>query len=306
MSLSTGFPRWIAGRYEELTELRPRRLKELRSLAAASGQHRRTPGIVAGLAFGLEVFLRFTRDVGALSEAEALAFWERGWTALGEAAGAQVEHVASADPTRRFLDLLASAIASGRAHVVSEKGAEPETPRAWGWRERVVGTGDYMRDEWQPLGNQVGWLTEGQLYLEPDAAYKAAQGAATLDGLSVQPRTLWKRLKEKGLLVRTDETRKRNVVRVTLQERRREVLHLRPETLLPAETSQSAQTAQEAGEQPLSGPILWDGSGTDGAETSQQTVPGTPGATGVGGSAGPIGPIGTFPGTRDPDGWEDA
>lgn len=301
----TGFLVWVAGRYEELTELRPRRLQELRSLATASGQHRRTPGIVADLALGLETFLRFARDVGALSEAEALALWERGWAALGEAAAAQVEHVASADPTRRFLELLASAIASGRAHVASEDGTEPEAPRSWGWRERTVGTGDYVRDEWQPLGNQVGWLSEGQLYLEPDAAYKAAQGAATVEGLSVQPRTLWKRLKEKGLLVRTDEKRKRNVVRETLQGVRREVLHLRPGTLLAAETSQTSQTSHEVEEPPHSGPILWDVSGSDDGETSHRNVPETPVDTGVGGSAGTIGTIGTFSDTRDPDGWED-
>ena len=114
------FLQWLAGRYDEHQDRRSVRVRELRAQAqASSSAHRRTPSIVAELAFGLETFLAFTREVGVLSKDEADELWRRGWEALGTAAAAQAEHHGAVEPTGRFLELVASAIASGRAHLAS-------------------------------------------------------------------------------------------------------------------------------------------------------------------------------------------
>ncbi|MGQ9576988.1 MAG: hypothetical protein ACUVUC_16925, partial [Thermoguttaceae bacterium] len=144
------FVRWLAARYEQIREAHPQEIANLRQAAYQSGQHRRTPGIVADLALGLRYFLLFARECGAVSETEAKRFWNEGWTALGELARDQTAHQATSDPARRFLELLGAAIASGQAHVAGPDGGEPPGRDAWGWREAIVGSGQYERAEWRP------------------------------------------------------------------------------------------------------------------------------------------------------------
>ena len=55
---------------------------------------------------------------------------------------------------------------------------------AWGWRLKVIGTGEFQREEWQPLGGCVAWLDREDLYLEPAAAYAAAQRQGAGGGLA--------------------------------------------------------------------------------------------------------------------------
>jgi len=289
----TGFLVWVAGRYDELAELRPRRLRELRDLATASGTlHRRTPGIVADLALGIETFLRFAQDAGALSEAEARAFWERCWTALGEAAAAQAEHVAETEPARRFLELLSAALASGRAHVASDRGSVPEVPAIWGWRHGPLWTVEYSPSGWQPQGDRIGWVRGEDLYLEPGAAFRVAQAMAPTDGLTIKATTLWKRLKEKGLLASTDEARQQNQVRVSLEGARRPVLHLRAETVMPQKPAQPAQPAHEDEPAGVSGRFLGAGLVPGAAEPAQQTRPAEADSVGVSEVAGRVGRVG--------------
>ena len=145
------------------------------------------------------------------------------------------------EPARRFIELTVSVLASGRAHIASSSGDHPEdSPQAWGWREVIVGTGDYERAEWRPQGNRIGWLHDHDgerddvdVYLDPNAAYAAAQtlGREIGDQLTVTPQTLRKRLNERGLLASTDQTRKTLTVRRTLEGQRRDVLHLYATTL---------------------------------------------------------------------------
>jgi hypothetical protein len=63
------------------------------------------------------------------------------------------------------------------------------------------------------------------------------------DALAVTPRTLHKRLSEKGLLVTREEGRGYLTVRRTLGGSRKSVLHLHAGTLVPQEVAQTAQTA---------------------------------------------------------------
>ena len=289
----TGFVVWAAGRNDELAELRLRRTRALRERATASEtQHRRTPAIVADLAFALEVFVRFARDVGAVSEAEAAALWERGWTALGEAAAAQAEHVVAAEPTRRFLELLTAALASGRAHVASDHGTVPEAPAAWGWRHGAFWSSEYSPSAWLPQGDRIGWVRGDDLYLEPGAAYRIAQAMASADGLTIKPVTLWKRLKERGLLASVDEAREQNQIRVTLEGARRSVLHLRGETVMPQGPAQPAQPAHEDETAGLSGRFLGAGSAPEAAEPAQQTRPADADFLAVSEVSGRIGRVG--------------
>jgi hypothetical protein len=221
-----GFVGWVAPQYDTVRANFRRDVAALRDHAYRSGQHRRTPAIVADLALGLRYFLTFACDVGAIARSEAESLWASWWAALGEAASAQAGHQADSDPARRFLTLLSAAIASGEAHIATAGGGVPGKPEAWGWRPAHK---DELAFDWRPQGKRVGWLAGNQLYLEPDASYGAAHavGQRAGDALTVTPRTLRKRLKEHGWLASVDEKRGTLTIRRKLEGRQHDVLHLR-------------------------------------------------------------------------------
>lgn len=287
-----GYIQWLAGRYDDLLRKKPARIAELRDQARIGAAHRRTPTIVADLAYGWNIFLNFSQEVGVLGDNEAAALWDRVWQALGEVAIAQGEHHHGANPVLRFGELLRSAVTSGRAHLAGPRGFEPDQPEAWGWRRRTVGAGANERDEWQPLGDRIGWVTEdGQLYLDPGSAYRTAQAMCGSgdDGLPVQPRTLWKRMHEANLLVSIDEARGRHTVRVQLAGTRRPVLHVRASYIFQ-ESAQSAQQDQDP-EIARSSVGRFVGRFSEGPEkTAHRNGPIPPAHS----AAGPIGPIGTL------------
>lgn len=293
--------RWLAEHYEAFQQSKPGRIAELRSQAATSAVHRRTPSIVAELALGLEQFLAFARASEALSREETEALWSRGWDALGRAVEEQAGHLGAQDQVSRFLELLRSAIASGRAHVASGDGNRPKSPEVWGWRRRGESAGK-ARDEWQAHGERVGWLRDDDLYLEPDAAYKAAEGMAMDDGLSITPRTLWKRMSERGLLASQDSTRKTLRIRVTLAGARRTVLHLKGSTLLSRELAQPDQAPPKPR---VSGVCGWAGSDDPAREPDQRTCPGGSTESAPSDAPGQVGQVGQLPraGEVETDEW---
>jgi hypothetical protein len=221
-----GYLRWLAPQYPEIRDGLRGEVAALRERAHAAGLHARTPGILAELAAGWRHWLDYAEASGALDRAERAALDRRVGAALAEAGAGQAEHVAAAEPSGQFLRLLAGALASGRAHFAAPDGGRPADPDAWGWR--------VMEDTWAPLGRRVGWIDGPDLYLEPEAAYAEAQELARHQGesLPVAPRTLWRRLRERGLLATWDAARQRHTVRRTLGGvEARDVLHVRADTL---------------------------------------------------------------------------
>ncbi|MFC1609975.1 hypothetical protein ACFL6C_03375 [Myxococcota bacterium] len=244
--------RWLASQLDKLMVSLPERHCELRTKAREGDVvHDRTPDQVASLFAGWEIFLRFAQEEGAINEEETVRLSEACWQALGEAAQAQAAHQVASEATRRFVGLLAAAIGSGRAHVASPDSNEPSEPERWGWRSKIIGTGENTREEWQAQGVCIGWIDGGDLYLEPEASYQCAQGMAGTsgDGLAISQRTLAKRLNEKKLLVTTGGKRGL-IIRKTLQGSRREVLHLNAEKVMPAGGEHRASPPAEKPAQP--------------------------------------------------------
>jgi Domain of unknown function (DUF927) len=238
----SGFLRWLASQHEDMQPRLAEQVAALAIKAQSIGQHQRTPYNVASLALGLHYFLRFAAEMDALSESEVDDLWQRTWRALTTVAAAQADYQASSEPTHHFLQLLAAALASGRAHVAAPDGSVPASPQSWGWWKTVAGTGDYQRIEWRPQGLRIGWVQSDDLYLESDAAFAEAQrlGREGGEALSVTLQTLKKRLKEQGLLASTESVggRERLEVRRTLEGNRRTILHLRSSTLVVPEVRQ--------------------------------------------------------------------
>ncbi|MEJ7901861.1 MAG: hypothetical protein WKF63_08425, partial [Thermomicrobiales bacterium] len=185
-----------------------------------------------------------------ISPAEGTAFWQRVWAALLDLARTQAHHLTQEDPVRRFLDLLSACISLRNAYIAGPGGDEPASPEAWSWHERVIGTGEFKRQEWQLQGKCVGWVDEAGLYLEPAAAFPAVQQFGNTSGtsLTVSAPTLWKRIDEAGLLRSTEQgVRGTRSVRKSFASSRRKVLHLRADALAP-EPATGPDQPEEDGE----------------------------------------------------------
>jgi hypothetical protein len=243
----SGFLRWVAGQYGTIQTTLAAETLRLRDLAAASDAHRRTPGIVASLGAAWRLFLDFALECGAITKPNAEAAWRRCWLALGQAAAAQAQHQAASEPTARFVELLTSALSSGKAHVAAPNGNAPEGAKGWGWRSAVVGTGEFARQEWRPQGARVGWVDGADLYLDRDAALAEVQrlGQVMGEGIAVTGQVLAKRLHERGLLASTDQTRETLTVRRTLEGKQRRVLHFAAATIVPEEASATDEGLDE-------------------------------------------------------------
>jgi hypothetical protein len=228
-----GFLRWLAPQYEEVRSRLAQEHAGLRALALGEENHPRTPGVVADLALGLQYFLDFAVARGVLTAADRERHARAGWSALLEAAADQAQEIRAQDPARRFLELVAGVITSGRAHLASRGGTHPANAAAWGWRRVDVGTGQFQRVEWQPQGRLIGWVDDADEYLDPGASYAEAQRFADDQGdrLPLSQRQLSRRLKEGKHLASWEGDRA--TTRRTLQGKERTVLHLAAGGLTP-------------------------------------------------------------------------
>ena len=188
--------RWLAPR---LTEVRASMNQIIDERRAIFSGHARTVTVLAQVYAAWTIWLRFAGEAGAVQESEAMAVAGEVWETLLCLAAEQHGNQQQSDPVLRFVELLASAISSGRAHVATVHAAgEPKNPEAWGWRKLSSGP--------VAQGTCVGWLDDNGLYLDPDAAYAAAAmvAAGAGSGVGVAPSTLHRRLLDRRLLLSTD------------------------------------------------------------------------------------------------------
>jgi hypothetical protein len=277
-----GYLRWIAQRYEDLQAARPAEHARMRAKALAEGQegqegqtgHARNPGICASLAWGWQCFVDFAVDIKAITWAERNQYVCRAWKGIKEAAAEQVRELASRDPVHRFLQLLTAAVASGRAHVCDARGQEPKpNPEGWGWRFEEHGAGQNLTVVCKPLGNCVGWLDGDDLFLDPTAAFAAAQlmGTAEGEGVGVGRDQLKKRLKDAGRLRSTEK--EKTTTRCTLQGQLRAVLHLHRNALSPQNpTEQTVNTGRTGRNSEKTGRVTSQGA----EQTCEQPNPDSP------------------------------
>jgi hypothetical protein len=221
-----GYVRFVAQRYEELRDEIQQRLRCYRDQATSSVSHQRTPDLVANLATGCWFFLQYAEDVGAITEEERQEYFDEAWAGIGEAAANQQQHQRSARPELRFLELLCSALGS-EGYLADPKGQRPpgnDVAASYGWRQSQY--------DWQPIGKRIGWIDGDDIYLDPEAAYKAAQEMARhSERIPIAEKTLHKRLSDSNLLASIDEARGKLTIRRQLEGKRRNVLHIKTDVL---------------------------------------------------------------------------
>ena len=92
----------------------------------------------------------------------------------------------------------------------------------------------------------MGWLHGEDVYFDPDGVFAEVQRLAAEQGgqtIPIAPRTLHRRLNERGLLAKVEKSgdKLRYCVRVTLEGQRREVLCFTTESLFPSGSAQVRQ-----------------------------------------------------------------
>lgn len=165
-------------------------------LAATNKQHSRQPTTIAHLLASWKAWTRAAVMDGALTRREARKFRKQIWEAMTSAMKTQKEMHTTTHPADYFLELLRSAMLSGRCHLASIEGNQPEgEAHLLGWRNGV------------PQGVLAGWIEEDEIYLEPGSAYNAAnaQGNSINEALPVGKKTLWARMDEKGYILRKEK-----------------------------------------------------------------------------------------------------
>jgi hypothetical protein len=125
----------------------------LRTRAEVAGVHRRTPEIVANLYAGLLYFLEFAQEKRAIGERGSKRIRDEAWSALVHVAAQQKDHQTASEPVTRYLELIMSALGSGRAHLAGADGNHPgdAIASACGWWKRGA-SGN--------RGSRIGWITE--------------------------------------------------------------------------------------------------------------------------------------------------
>lgn len=232
------YVQWLAGRFDQLAESLPVRFRALRDKAQQDGTHLREPAQVAFLYLGLETWLTFAVEIGALGADERDRMLAEAWTSLLGLAAAQGEALAAETPARRFLALLGDGVASRRAYLEGEEGGPPEDAGAWGWElHQWTDKDDEPQTEWRHGGGAVllGRVDDDWLYLFHEAAYQFVAARARDAGqvFPVELRTLLKRLEEAGLIAIGEDGRR--TVNVRAGERTQRVLKLRRDALSPSD-----------------------------------------------------------------------
>jgi hypothetical protein len=226
-----GYVRWLAPQYPAIRSRLAAERAAARDRFRADGQHARTSAEAGDLYLGLTYMVRFASQVDAITPAEATDILARAADALAHQARGQGEPQAANNPVDQFVAFIPAILIGGQAHLMPTNGMPPTDHHEFlGWRK----DDGYM---WEPRGTRIGWVEDEIVYLEPNVAFTEVQRMATTQrrDIKMSPQTLWKRLKGRGLLARTDcrGKKERSTVRVTIAGNEVKVLEMRWDTFFP-------------------------------------------------------------------------
>lgn len=205
--------------------------------------HSRTPAIMGELMATADLLHHFAsahemfpQDVLDDMKAKARA-------AITVAGHKQEEFLNSEDPAQTFCQVIRQLLGTNQAHVRTKSGGIPANPTKYGWltREKL---GEHAQHE--ARGPKIGWIDTlaGEFYFDPAAVGLIKKHS---DGkLMVTPQTLAKRMVEAGLVVRTDSTRQRNTVRMTLENHPHQVMVLSLSEIMGSESEPGPMDGDDA------------------------------------------------------------
>ncbi len=248
----------------------PKRYRALRLEVQQADGHARGPGQVAHLYLGLETFLVFAFNAGALDAETCGALLVEAWQALLTLAADQAADLAGESPVERFLALLGDGFSSKRAYLTDESGGAPVGEEsAWGWEEDPLNPGQYRHGN----GTRLGVVTAEWLLLIPEATYSYVVAAARNagEGFSVRLQTLTKRLAEAGK-IQTEAGGRQRTPRESIDGKRRRVIKLaRTPAYTPPQSESSESSESKTPDLGVDGTHFVDSLCGEGPEVSPQS-----------------------------------
>jgi hypothetical protein len=157
-------------------------------------------------------------DVKALTQLQQAAD-------MGRLAGLMAAYQIEQDEVERFMQLLRAAFSSGSCHIGNrlDQGPPASKPFVWGWRDAGV---DIVGDKnFNPMGDCIGYYCDSsgtapaEVWLIQENAFKiAAQFARNQgDSLLLSTASLWRRMYEKGMILRTEPATNGNKPKLTVK-----------------------------------------------------------------------------------------
>ena len=192
---TTGFLEWVAPRYEqEREELKSQQMIFRDDVFRDCSAHPRVVANAADLLAGIEPILVFALGIGAIDQHGFDGYWSRAQDALLASLEGQEENRVEQDPAERFLELLVSAVATGKAYLVwdpEDQVSAYDSAKLRGYQKitrrvpvRPAGSEPDPQDDgpefeekefYEPQGRQIGWWRCHNIYLDPQASMEIAQ-----------------------------------------------------------------------------------------------------------------------------------
>jgi hypothetical protein len=192
--------------------------------------HTRTPPMLGRLIATGQIVLIMAQKKGYLTAEKCNALIEEMTTAVIEMGNDQARHLEASDPIEVFFGSLRQALAGGQGHLRTRSGGIPLSCTNLGWTEErshgAIAT-------YKSHGPCIGWIDweEDELLLEADTGFAVVKKVSGAE-IAITKMTMWKRLKDAGMIVRCDETRQRNTIRITAEGHQRSVISLAASTAL--------------------------------------------------------------------------
>jgi DNA primase catalytic core len=161
-----GYLNWLGEQWDALRALLPELRHQYTERARAGmGQHLRSPANVAVMYLGWEMFIKYARDLHAVSDEDAEALMALGWDTLLSIGEHQDEEInREEDPLRMYYDALEQMLTQGTVYLRNVN--SPDNPQ----------TDKPTKARQAPNGEFLGWYDEQYWYLIDQAAYNAVKG----------------------------------------------------------------------------------------------------------------------------------
>lgn len=220
-----GFVRWLAP-----SAKRTRDRISVAERAAADrwrlGVSDRAAGLFGAIALGLDALFKYWLDVRAQTPEEVAAHRARAEVALRRVAIEHGERVKEEDPVPKFVQMLRTLLASGKAYLSTPQGTAPIDCHLYGWRASSSfkptdgPDGEERGPNFAPYGLRLGFVrtSEGRMWIMLDVAYGLVRDMARANGdtFGVAREDLPKRLHQRGLLA-ADELKSRQTYTTRLR-----------------------------------------------------------------------------------------
>lgn len=184
--------------------------------------HTRTPSALGRSMASLSHFLDWCVKHMKWDKQKLAEYQKAAYTAMLDVANQQGSYLQAVDPCEAFVESINHILTAHIGHLRTKGGGIPSKAETLGWT-REESTGDLPT--YKSHGKCIGWIDwdHDEIYIDITSAYNDIRKHANNQMTFTRP-TMLKRLKDAGLLLRTDDSRQRNTIRITAEQHPRNVL----------------------------------------------------------------------------------